>query len=90
MVAWLAALLFFSLFECCGIYHHFFETNFFVVLQLPLYALVMFGSYALMTIGYHLYVLKDCDEAHTEIRREIKEAQDYLTSKGMKFEAAKE
>jgi hypothetical protein len=86
MVGWLAALLFFSLFECCSVYHDFFSTYFFVVLQMPLYALVMFGSYALMTIGYHLYVLVDCNDAHAEIRREIDEAKAFLTQKGMKFD----
>ena len=86
LVGWMSALLVCSLFECCSLYHHFFETYFFFVLQMPFFALVLFGSYAMMSIGYHLFVLVDCHDAHAEIRKEIVEAKEYLTKKGMKFD----
>jgi len=53
---------------------------------LPLYAVVLFGCYALICIGYHMIVLEDCKEAQDELLQEIKEARKFLTSKGMKFE----
>lgn len=34
-----------------------YSSYFFFVLQLPLYGLVVFGSYAMMQIGYHLFTL---------------------------------
>ena len=46
----------------------FFKTYFFVVAQMPLYSLVLFGCYAMMSIGYHLLVLEDCTEAEKELR----------------------
>ena len=59
LVFWLLALLILSLTEMRT---ESFKANPFVsysffVLQLPLYSLVMFGSYALCDIGYHLMVL---------------------------------
>ena len=53
---------------------------------MPLYAVVLFGCYALICIGYHMIVLEDCKEAQDELFQEIKEARKFLTSKGMKFE----
>ena len=50
--------------EWSKIGNDFFGTYFFVVLQMPFYGLVMFGSYAMMSIGWHLFVLKDCNDAH--------------------------
>ena len=35
----------------------------FFILTLPLYSIVMFGSYALIAIGYHMFVLEDCKDA---------------------------
>lgn len=87
LVAWLFALLACSLFEWYWIYTDFFNTLFFVIAQMPLYGLVLFGSYAMIVIGYHLYVLKDCDEAHKEIRDQIELAKKELTKKGMNFDA---
>ena len=86
LVYWLAALLVFSVFECTKISTDFYNTYFFVVAQSPLYALVMFGSYALCSIGYHLYVLEDCVDAQKELSNEIKEARQFLGTKGMKFD----
>ena len=36
-------------------------------LQLPLWALVSFGSYSLASIAYSLIVFRDCPEAHAEL-----------------------
>ncbi len=40
---------------------------FFLVLVLPLYAIVLFGCHALINIGWHLFTLRDCDEAYHEL-----------------------
>jgi hypothetical protein len=86
LVAWLVALLTFSLLEWTAISNDLFNTYFFVVAQLPLYGLVLFGCYALCSIGYHLYVLEDCTAAQKELQREIVEARRELSSKGLKFD----
>ena len=59
LVIWLAVLLFLSLTEMRSeaFSKNVFQTYTFVVLQLPLHALVLFGSYALCSIGWHLIVL---------------------------------
>ena len=56
------------------------------ILTLPLYFIVMFGCYALCSIGYHLVVLEDCKDAQDELLAEIKEARKFLSTKGMKFD----
>jgi hypothetical protein len=43
----------------------------------------------LINIGWHLFTLRDCDEAYHELVGQIKKAREDLTKKGMKFEAAK-
>jgi hypothetical protein len=53
--------------EWTSINNDFFNTYFFVVAQMPLYGLVLFGCYALCSIGYHLYVLEDCTQAQKEL-----------------------
>ena len=86
LTLWLAALIFFSVLEWSSIENNLTSTYFFVTLQMPLYGLVMFGAYAMMSIGYHLFVLKDCNDAHDEIRQQIDEARNFLKTKGMKFD----
>ena len=56
------------------------------ILTLPLYCLVMFGCYALINIGYHMITISDCLEAQEEVFRQVKEARQFLSSKGMKFD----
>ena len=68
LIAWLAILLLLSVFEYSTIAHNLFHSYFFFVAQLPLYGLVLFGSYALCSIGYHLMVLEDSVDAHTELK----------------------
>ena len=75
----------------------------FFLLTFPLYSIVLFGCYTLISIGYHLIVLgklldlflkvnlftiEDCKEAQDELMDEIREAKKYLTGKGMKIEMA--
>ena len=59
LVLWLCVLLVLSLTEMQSdsFSSNIFQTYTFVVLQLPLHGLVLFGSYALCSIGYHLMVL---------------------------------
>ncbi len=67
LVAWLAALIVFCILEYSYVSTDLFNTYFFVVAQLPLYGLVLFGAYAMCSIGYHLVVLEDCTAAHKEL-----------------------
>ena len=87
MVVWLATLLALSITELQTLAFKtgkvkFLSTYTFVVLQLPLHLLVLFGSYALCNIGYNLMVLgklnklvtifvEDCPAAHNELVKEI-------------------
>ena len=56
------------------------------LMTLPLYSIVMFGVYALINIGWHMITIEDCKDAQEEVFREVKEAQTFLKSKGMKFD----
>ena len=53
---------------------------------MPFYVLVSFGAYSLCTIGWNLYTVRDCPEAHVELEMEIKKAKKELSQKGFKFE----
>ena len=37
--------------------------------QLPLWALVSFGAYSLASIGYNLFIFRECPEAFTELEQ---------------------
>jgi hypothetical protein len=63
-----------------------YHSCFFLVLTLPLYAIVLFGANALINIGWHLFTLRDCDEAYHELVGQIKQAREELSKKGMKFD----
>ena len=82
---WLATLIACSLLEHKAIKTDFWNTYFFITLQMPLYALVMFGSYALCSIGWHLMVLEDCTDAHRELVAEVALAKSELKRKGVKL-----
>ena len=43
----------------------------FFLLSLPLYSVVLFGCYSLISIGYHLFILEDCKDAQDELLLEI-------------------
>lgn len=85
LVLWLAALLACSVLEQKTISEDFWHTNFFFTCQLPLWGLVLFGSYALMSVGWHLLVLEDCNAAHDELVEQIKVAKADLAAKGVKL-----
>ena len=72
LVLWLVALLACSLCEQEAIKTDFWHTYFFIAAQMPLYFIVLFGCYALCSIGYHLLVLEDCTKARDELLSEIK------------------
>lgn len=85
LIGWLALLLLLSVVEYSTVSSDFFHSYFFFVAQLPLYGLVLFGSYALCSIGYHLLVLEDCNDAHTELKGQIELARKELLRKGVKL-----
>eukprot|EP00347_Sterkiella_histriomuscorum_P011786 403371101 len=62
-----------------------FHSYFFFVLQLPLFGLVLFGSYALICIGWHMLTLSDCTEAHKELVGQIDLARADLRKKGLEL-----
>ena len=101
LILWLATLLVLSVTEMRS---EAFKANplnsyTFFVFQMPLYCLVLYGSYSLCDIGYHLIVLgkfflrffaklmcvDDCHEAHRELLKEIEMAKADLTKKGVKL-----
>jgi len=85
LVLWLTVLIALSVFESERIKADFWHSYFFIVAQMPLQGLVLFGSYALCSIGYHLMVLEDCNDAHAELLKEIDMAKADLKRKGLKF-----
>jgi dolichyl-phosphate mannosyltransferase polypeptide 3 len=58
----------------------------FFILTLPLFGIVLFGAQALVNIGWHLFTLRDCDEAYHELLGQIESAKKDLAKKGMKFD----
>ena len=85
LIAWLAMLLLLSVVEYSKIANDLLHSYFFFVAQLPLYGLVLFGSYALCSIGYHLMVLEDSVDAHKELKQQIELAKSELKRKGVKL-----
>ena len=85
LVTWLAMLLVLSVTEYKTVSADFFHSYFFFVAQLPLYGLVLFGCYALCSIGYHLLVLEDSVDAHAELKQQIELAKSELKRKGVKL-----
>lgn len=84
-IFWLVVLLTLSVVEGEKISKDFWNTYFFIIAQLPLYFLVLFGSHAMISIGWHLMVLEDCNVAHDELQVEIKIARADLIKKGVKL-----
>jgi hypothetical protein len=88
-VLWFGALTYLMFCDCTrkelktDPYH----SCFFLVLTLPLFAIVLFGANAMINIGWHLFTLRDCDEAYHELLGQIKQAREELSKKGMKFES---
>ena len=87
LILWLTALLLLSVTELSNeeASKDFYNTYTFVVLQLPFHLLVLFGCKTLVSIGYHLMVLENCDEAHDELKKQIELAKSELKRKGVKL-----
>jgi hypothetical protein len=72
-----------------------YRSCFFWVLQLPLYGIILFGCYALLSIGWHLFTLskpfmcingkEDCDDAYLELKGQVEAARAGLAKKGFKL-----
>lgn len=56
-----------------------------VAWPMPVYLLVVFGCYALATLGYRVATFNDCEEAARELQGQIKEAKEDLRKKGLKM-----
>ena len=56
--------------------------------QLPLYMVMLFGTYSLASIGIGLITFKDCPEESELLQGEIKQAMAELRKKGV-YPAAK-
>lgn len=61
-------------------------TNFhFAASAFPYWCLVAFGSKAIFSIGYDLFILRDVPEESVRLSREIEEAKSFLSKKGLKL-----
>ena len=61
MIGWLIALLISISMETSLFKSGYFQFSItWFLLTLPLYAIVMFGCYAMIAIGYHMIVLRKC------------------------------
>ncbi|XP_057683855.1 dolichol-phosphate mannosyltransferase subunit 3 [Corythoichthys intestinalis] len=56
-----------------------------VAWPMPLYLLVSFGCYSLLTVGYRVATFNDCQEAAEELQAQIKEAKKDLKKKGLRM-----
>ncbi|XP_033109659.1 dolichol-phosphate mannosyltransferase subunit 3-like [Anneissia japonica] len=56
-----------------------------ILWPLPVYLIIVFGSYSLAVIGYRVATFNDCEEAAASLKQEIEEARRDLTKKGLKF-----
>ncbi|KAI3636170.1 hypothetical protein MIR68_005522 [Amoeboaphelidium protococcarum] len=50
---------------------------------LPLILLILFGAYCALTLIYNVLTINDCPEAYQELQREIIEAKQYLSNRGV-------
>lgn len=55
------------------------------VLLSPVYAVALFGLISFVIVVYRTATFNDCPEAAEELKRQIQEARQDLTSKGFKF-----
>jgi dolichyl-phosphate mannosyltransferase polypeptide 3 len=51
----------------------------------PVGLVLVFGLACLFVIVYRVITFNDCEEASKELQQQIKEAQEDLKSKGLKF-----
>ncbi|KAI0050608.1 dolichol-phosphate mannosyltransferase subunit 3 [Auriscalpium vulgare] len=54
-----------------------------ILVVLPWWLLVSFGSYALWSLGHGLYTFRECTDAYTELLTEISQAKSELRIKGV-------
>ncbi|KAJ7621210.1 dolichol-phosphate mannosyltransferase subunit 3 [Roridomyces roridus] len=74
------ALVFFQMFSVPGLDPAIVEQIWPVI---PWWFLVTFGSYSLWSLGWGLFTFRDCPEAYEELMREISQARDDLSSRGL-------
>lgn len=53
---------------------------------LPWWALVTFGAYALVTLGWGVLTFKDKEQSYKELLGQIDEAKDFYKSKGINLD----
>nr|XP_033781488.1 dolichol-phosphate mannosyltransferase subunit 3 [Geotrypetes seraphini] len=56
-----------------------------LVWPLPVYLLLIFGCYALATVGFRVATLRDCEDAARELQEQIREARKDLSRRGLTF-----
>lgn len=56
------------------------------MLKLPLWALITFGCLLLFQLGWGVFSFNDVPEAHDELMKEIQEAREDLTRKGVEVD----
>ncbi|KAI6150856.1 dolichol-phosphate mannosyltransferase subunit 3 [Pisolithus tinctorius] len=49
----------------------------------PWWILVSFGSYSLWSLGWGLFTFRDCPEAYRELLKEINDAKNDLSARGV-------
>ena len=55
---------------------------------LPIYGVIAFGAVSAMIVLYRVFTFNNCDEANTELLKQIKEAKQDLTKRGFVFRTA--
>ena len=68
-----------------ALYFKFEDVQMVTIAQIPFALLVYFGCYSLINIGWHLFILDDCEDAHKELLQDIALAKADLKKKGMKL-----
>lgn len=48
--------------------------------------MIVLGCYALLNIGYSLFILRDCPEDYNLLLKDIERSKENLRAKGFKFE----
>ncbi|XP_031572406.1 dolichol-phosphate mannosyltransferase subunit 3-like [Actinia tenebrosa] len=57
-----------------------------VIWPMPVYAIIVFGCYSLVVVGFRVATFNDCIEASESLKQEIQQAKVDLTKKGFKFD----
>jgi hypothetical protein len=51
----------------------------------PMHFIISIGYYAIVRVCYNMLNIKDCTEEYNTLIKEIDEARDYYTKKGVKY-----